>query len=1543
MKRTALASVAVWGMVALSVPLTGPAASAADSPPADSTPDASTPIADSFDATTLDPRWSITNPDAANYSVGGGKLSITGQLGDTYQTNNSAKNVFFWDVPDGDFTAVTHVDATVSKVYQGAGLIAGSDLDNYVREGLTYVGGLSPSGTAIETDAESNAAFSALGFEDRPASTGETLRMQRVGSTLTTSYWVNGAWKALATRTLDVAVTKVGLYALGALDGTVTPAAFDYFALQTGTPAPITVPSDFTLATGGSSLALDGNHVVVATTASATTPVFHVASQTPGSGTTPTAVTLQVAGRPVVIDGGAVTLGDPAATPTTFQVTDAAGGLVSLRTDAGGLGNASGQLAVVPDDQALRFALTKVVKADASQIDVAADRTLVKSSPNLYGVFYEDINDAADGGLYAELVRNRSFEFSTADNKSYTSLTAWEKLARGAGAGSTSAVVDDDGRLNDMNRNYLRLQAAGAGAGIRNSGYNSGVAVASGRSYDFSVWAKSTVAQTLTVQVEDAANSTSFATATVDVDGSGTWKKYAATLTATGTTDAGRLAVLAGAASTLSLDMVSLFPEDTWVGPVNGKSVLRADLAQKVADLHPKFLRFPGGCVTNVGTFKSYAESGYTDRTRTYQWKETIGPVESRPTNWNFWGYNQSYGLGYLEYMEFAEDIGAVPLPVLSVGANGCGSTIPEMTDPVQIQRWVQDTLDLIEFATGDATTTWGAVRASLGHPKPFAMPYIGLGNEENTTTFEANFPKFEAAIRAKYPDVKIISNSGPADSGTRFDTLWAYDKSQKVDLVDEHYYNDPTWFLTHNSRYDSYDRTGPHVFLGEYASKGNTQYNAVSEAAYMTGLERNSDVVDLASYAPLFANVDNVQWAPDAIWYDNTTSWVSPDYWVQQMFSTNKGDEIVPSTQTGGLMSNPPISGGVFLSTWNTAARFDNVKVTGADGSTLFSDGFADASQWQRQTGTWSATGGVYAQTATNVTDARSIVTGAYGKDWTNYSFEVDATKTAGSEGFLLGFGATGSNSFYWWNLGGWGNTRMALQKATGGSANEVAAKEGVSVTTGKTYHLKVQITGRKIQLFQDGVLMISYDDASTQQELFNVVSRDSATGDIVVKMVNASDRTQSTTVNLNGVKVRDTGTQTVLAAAKSATNSKAAPSAVAPVTQTVSGLSDSSVHDLAPWSVTFLRMHTVDSVPPVITLGALPAQAGNGWWAPGTTVTASAADNRNALASFEYRIDGGDWTAAQSASAAAAALTGHGAHTVEFRATDADGNASTTRPTTLQIDGQGPLTRADLDAAARTVALTAVDGESGVDRSEYRIGDAAWQTYSGPFAIGDQAVSIAYRSVDKAGNVEAFSTLEVAAKGAPLAASTSEATVASTTVDAGSDVPIAIRVTAAHRVTGTVAVSEGDRVIDTAILDDGVALLTVPRIAKGTHTLTVAYSGNGEVGASTATVTITAKPRTASLSVDVADRKVPIATSQVVTITGPDDATGDVRATVTRGSTVVAVVTAAFDHGTARIVIPAEALMSKGGYSVAVAYGGDDVYAPARLRADFTVVKAS
>jgi alpha-L-arabinofuranosidase/regulation of enolase protein 1 (concanavalin A-like superfamily) len=1140
---------------------------------------------DTFDGSALGADWSVVNPAPEALTVAGGALTLTSQPGDTWQTGNSAKNVVMLDVPAGDFTVVTRLDGAVSSVYQGAGLIAWQDMDNYVRSGLTFVGDLSPSGRAIENDVESGGVFAANAFTDRPGSTGETLRLQRTGDTIATSYWDGTAWQPAGSVDVDFPTTQVGLYALASQAGVAHTAAFDYVALTASEGADQVPDGAFTLSGTGDAryLVATDDGLALDDERPATTVALEATAVDGGEGTSP--VTLAVGDRPVVLSGSRLALGGAGTDGEALRLTDAGGGKVWLRSAAdpglyAGVRAEDGALVLGDREAATRLTVTPTASADHElTVDLAGERT--EMSDELYGIFYEDINYAADGGLYAELVRNRSFEFNDQDNASFTGLTAWSAANRG-GATATTQVVNDAGRLNATNRNYLNLTTTAAGAGVRNAGYNTGLFVEEGESYDFSVWARSATPQSLTVRVEDEAGATAYATGQVAVDGSNTWKKYEVTLSATGTTNVGRLALLSGAAGTLAVDQVSLFPQDTWVGPVNGKSVLRKDLAEKIEALDPRFLRFPGGCVTNVGTFRTYEESGFTDRRRTYQWKETIGPVEERATNWNFWGYNQSYGIGYLEYFLLAEDLGATPLPVVSVGANGCGSTIPEMTDPAQIQRWVDDTVDLIEFANGDVTTEWGAVRAELGHPEPFDLKYIGLGNEENTQTFQANFPAFRDAVVAAYPEIEIISNSGPDDTGARFDELWEFNREQGVDMVDEHYYNDPSWFLENDERYDSYDREGPHVFLGEYASRGNTFFNALAEASFMTGLERNADVVELASYAPLLANESYVQWSPDAIWFDNDESWGSVNYYVQQMFAENAGDQVVPSTHSGPAAEGATLDGGVFLSTWSTAAQYDNVRVTdNASGDVLFSDDFeSGAGQWEPQSGTWAAQDGAYVQSATNVTDARSIVSGAYAKDWSSYTLELDARKTSGSEGFLVGFAAGGPNDYYWWNLGGWNNTRQALQRADGGGANEVAAVENSSIEAGQPYHVKVVVEGSTIELYLDGELQMSYEQPA-KKSLYQVVTRDDDTGDVVVKVVNPTPTAARTQVHVDGGEVADEATVTEMVGAPSDTNTKADPERVVPVERTLTGVGEEFSYEFPAHSITFVRLHADDAAP--------------------------------------------------------------------------------------------------------------------------------------------------------------------------------------------------------------------------------------------------------------------------------------------------------------------------------------------------------------------------
>lgn len=1492
---------------------------------------------DDFSAATLDSRWSVYNEDTTALSLADGKLKIDAQSGDTWQTSNTARNIVVVDVPDSDFTATARVDLAVVKQYQGAGLIAWKDIDNYIRSGVTYIGSLNDQGPiAIETDVETAAVFGAVNFKARPATTGENLRMQRVGDVITTSYWDGTAWVTLTSQTVTFPVQQVGLFALGAQDGTRFAAAFDDFSIVSADGAAQVPTGNFTLA--GS----DPVGFLVAGTDGA----LSVQAERPSSSVTFTAtaadgsVTLvDSSGRPLVVgaDGRAI-LGAVTDVPTPVRLVDAGGGKILVQVgDRGPLvANDQKTLVLGAHENAARFVLTSVSSTDAV-LEIDGDGKTVDISDTMYGIFYEDINYAADGGLYAELVRNRSFEFNTSDNASFTSLTAWSKVDSADGA-ATLTVKNDDGRLNTSNRNYVELSATGVGAGLRNAGFNTGIALKQSDKYDFTVWARSAAVQILTVNVQDAAGTTIFAQGTINVDASGVWKKYAVTLTADATTAAGRVAVLAGSAGTIALDEVSLFPQDTWVGPVSGKkTVFRKDLAEKIAALNPSFLRFPGGCVTNAGTFDSYADSNYTDRQRTYQWKETLGPVEERATNYNFWGYNQTYGIGYLEYFELAEELGATPLPVVSVGANGCGSTLPELKSdrPELMAQWVDDTADIVEFANGDVATEWGAKRAALGHPEPFNLKYIGLGNEENTTTFEANFPGFRDAVVARAnalgTPVQIISNSGPDSSGSRFETLWAYNRAQKVDLVDEHYYRDPSWFLANATRYDSYDRSGPKVFLGEYASKGNTWWNALSEAAYMTHLERNADVVRLASYAPLLSNEDYVQWSPDAIWFDNDESWTTPNYYVQEVFADNVGQEVVPSTLAGTATTPPSLEGGIFLSTWATAAQYDDVKVTSnADNSVLFSDDFAtDASQWSPVAGTWSATDGRYTQASTSVTDARSVITGAYTKDWSNYTMEVTARKTAGSEGFVIGFAAGAANNYFWWNIGGWSNTRSVLQKADGGSANEVSAVEGLGVVTGQDYKLKIEVSGRTIKLYMDGVLKTTYTDPVAASPLYQVVTRDTVNHELIAKLVNTSNDTVRTTLRTTDVALAGTAKVTEMTGARTATNTKASKQTVFPAERTITGVSENMVYDLQPNSVTFIRLAVKDGTPPVIDSVAVTGAHAGDWYAAGAVVTAAASDDRK-VAKTEVSVDGGAWQSAVGPSASVT-LTTNGIHTVSARAVDAEGNTSPTRPQTVAIDTKAPVSLATL--IGRSVAIRAADAGAGVAKIEYRTtASQPWQVYSAPVVVGNAATIIWYRATDKLGLTEDAATIVVPASDSE--AGTTAVVGTATQVTYGKTGSVSVRVLGTKSVpTGTVRVQANGVLLGSGTLKNGRVSVSVAArsLPVGTHQVTVSYSGDtanrpGQDTLAIKVVKATSKAKVSAKVVRSGSATKARSVRATVTVRSSTAISGKVRVRVvnSKGKTLATKAVKVSGSSTAKVRITLPKKLSPGKYKVTAQYLG-------------------
>jgi len=511
-------------------------------------------------------------------------------------------------------------------------------------------------------------------------------------------------------------------------------------------------------------------------------------------------------------------------------------------------------------------------------------------SPDLFGVFFEDLSYAADGGLYAELIQNRSFEYTPADKKGWNPLTAWEYINDGFGYGELS--VESSEPLNANNPHYIKLTITDEGQkgiGLTNSGFD-GISVKAGERYNFSLFAHLISADPIPLNISlRSKKGEIYGEVNLSADVKN-WKRYAAVITVNQTDADARLVVLAKGKGTLAIDVISLFPQKTFKNRPNG---LRADLAQAIADIKPHFLRFPGGCLTHGDGIQNI-----------YRWKNTIGPVEQRVEQRNIWNYHQSMGLGYFEYFQFCEDIGAKPLPVLAAGVScqnsggtwRIGSTGQKGIPMAEMQSYVQDILDLIEYANGPATSTWGAKRAAAGHPASFHLQYVGIGNEDKQTdAFRERFKMIYDAVKAKHPEITVVGTVGPAPAGEDYDLGWKFANQLSVPVVDEHYYEKPEWFLNNNSRYDRYDRSKSKVYVGEYASKGNTLANALAEAAYMTSLERNGDVVKMASYAPLLANQNHVSWNPDLIYFTNTEVTPTVNYYVQQLFSANAGDTYYP------------------------------------------------------------------------------------------------------------------------------------------------------------------------------------------------------------------------------------------------------------------------------------------------------------------------------------------------------------------------------------------------------------------------------------------------------------------------------------------------------------------------------------------------------------------------------------------------------------------------------------------------------------------------
>lgn len=559
-------------------------------------------------------------------------------------------------------------------------------------------------------------------------------------------------------------------------------------------------------------------------------------------------------------------------------------------------------------------------------VDVKKPGSIIQST--MYGIFFEDINYGADGGLYAEMIKNRSFEFPQ-------NFMGWNIFG--------NVKLMNDGPFEN-NPHYIRIGYSGHDhkqSGVENEGFF-GISVKKDAEYRFSVWARlagNNPEETIRIELIDAANNP-FSNEKLTIN-SKEWKKYQVTFKARKEEKKGKIRIFFTSKGAADFEHISLFPVDTWKGREGG---MRKDLAQALYDLKPGVFRFPGGCIVEG-----------TDLQTRYNWKNSVGPVENRKLNENRWHYTfthrffpdyfQTYGLGFFEYFQLAEDFGAEPLPVISVGLacqfqNGCCEAHVAVGE---LHEYIQDALDLIEFANGPVTSKWGKLRADMGHPEPFNLKLLAIGNEQWGPEYPDRLEPFIKAVRSKYPSVKIIGSSGPNSEGKDFDYLWPEMKRLKVDLVDEHFYRPEKWFLDGATRYDNYDRKGPKVFAGEYAchprNRKNNFESALCEAAFMTGFERNADVVHMCTYAPLFAHVEGWQWRPDLIWFDNMRSVKSVNYYVQQLYGTYVGTHVLktmngktPLTGQDGLYASSVINKNkneIYLKIANTSGESKNVSYT--------------------------------------------------------------------------------------------------------------------------------------------------------------------------------------------------------------------------------------------------------------------------------------------------------------------------------------------------------------------------------------------------------------------------------------------------------------------------------------------------------------------------------------------------------------------------------------------------------------------------------------
>lgn len=783
-----------------------------------------------------------------------------------------------------------------------------------------------------------------------------------------------------------------------------------------------------------------------------------------------------------------------------------------------------------------------------AQVLVNVDTHSTKTvSPDLYGIFFEDINNAADGGIYAELIRNRSFEDDNKDIPTWSVCGASHKLVT-------------KGLLNKVQGHALELTFAGKQLQtLTNDGFW-GINAVQGRPYKLSLWIKGKYNGTVKAQLVSADGKTVLAETPVNGKVTGKWQKLTAEMKSAGNDSKAKFQLVFNGKGTVTLDVVSLFPP-TFKNRPNG---LRPDLAEMLYNLHPKFVRFPGGCFVE----------GQESPANAFHWEKTIGPIKEREGHKNVnWGYRTTDGIGFDEYLQMAEDFGAKPLYVVNVGLWHGGKT------PVDsLQPWIDETLNALEYANGDVTTKYGALRAKNGHPAPYNIEYLEIGNENNqpdpalqSDHYYERFKKFKDAILAKYPKMHLIGNV----------VAWGDDNpkwgsEEPVELLDEHYYRNPSWFTNAFHKYDSYERGKHGIYVGEYAvtqgfgNMGSLEA-ALGEGVYMMGMENNSDVVKMASYAPIFANLNRRVWAPDMIQFVSDRVFGTPSYYVQNVMFNNIGDKVLnvtvdnPYSYDVDYKLKPEICQ-VGVGTWATQCSFKDASLTD-NGKTLTGETVKDINI----KGDWTEANGELSQTSNE--DA-TIRLNPVRFNAQNYTYKVRARKNSGDEGFLIIFNYVDPKNYCWLNIGGWGNTQHGIEQIVNGGKGQMAIASG-HVETGKWYDVELNVKGDSVYAKLDGKQIFATRlKPNVTPGFFATATKDSKTGEIILKIANTNIEGTTAKISLDGKTIKNAKLIRLTAKNGSEENDIDHPTNVYPTTTVIPVNSDSIELEIPASSLNILRM---------------------------------------------------------------------------------------------------------------------------------------------------------------------------------------------------------------------------------------------------------------------------------------------------------------------------------------------------------------------------------